>query len=141
MRADPSKRHAPAHLGHIPILGLSSHVVKETELNEPAFWILTTLSTGRNHGYAIIRASEELSQGRVRLKATTLYSVLDRLVHDGCLQSAGDEVVDGRLRRYFALTDSGEQRLRVEIDRLEANALAARQQISARASVAIGGIA
>ena len=115
--------------------------MRESELGEPAFWILTVLTAGQNHGYAIIRASEELSQGRVRLKATTLYSVLDRLVHEGELQAAGDEVVDGRLRRYFALTDSGEQRLTAEIDRLESKARTARQQIASRSTATIGGVA
>jgi len=33
--------------------------MKQTDLGEPAFWILTVLATGRNHGYAAIRASEE----------------------------------------------------------------------------------
>jgi PadR family transcriptional regulator PadR len=44
----------------------------------------------------------------------------------------GEEIVDGRSRRYFRLTDDGAERLGREIDRLESNAAKARQRLTER---------
>ena len=50
-----------------------------TELRDSTFWILTVLSQGRRHGYALMQEARELSDGRVDLKVATLYAALDRL--------------------------------------------------------------
>lgn len=91
--------------------------------------VLTSLAGGRKHGYALIADADELSGGRVRLKAGTLYAALDRLVEQGFVRVAGDEVVDGRNRRYFEITQPGIDALRDEVNRLEANAAAAKARI------------
>ncbi|QKS17659.1 helix-turn-helix transcriptional regulator [Curtobacterium sp. Csp1] len=88
------------------------------ELREPAFWVLTTLARGRAHGYGIIQSVAELSAGNVALAVTTLYKTLERLESDGLVEGAGDEVIGGRLRRYYALTSAGTRRLEDETDRL-----------------------
>lgn len=77
------------------------------EIREPTFLVLTALAAGELHGYGIIREAERLSDGRVRLRAGTLYATLDRLVGAGLVEQAGEEVVDGRLRRYYRLSGSG----------------------------------
>lgn len=41
------------------------------------------------------------------MKAGTLYALLDRLETDGLVQVDREEVVDGRLRRYYDLTKEG----------------------------------
>jgi DNA-binding PadR family transcriptional regulator len=48
-----------------------------------------------------------LSEGEVEIKAGTLYAMLDRLAFDGVIESAGEEIVDGRLRRYYELSPQG----------------------------------
>jgi len=101
-------------------------------ITEPTFLILAAVAPGPLHGYAILREVERLSGGRVRLRAGTLYAAVDRLVEHGQLADAGDEVVDGRLRRYYALTDDGASRLAAEADVLVANATAARDQLARR---------
>jgi PadR family transcriptional regulator PadR len=103
-----------------------------TEMREPTFWVLTVLATGRRHGYALIQEARELSGGRVDLKVATLYAALDRLGQQGLVAIDGDEVVDGRLRRYFRLTDDGAQQLEEQIVRLEANAREARARLRLR---------
>jgi DNA-binding PadR family transcriptional regulator len=50
---------------------------------------------------------EDLSGGKTRLRAGTLYATLDRLSHEGLIEDAGEEVVDGRLRHYYRLTKNG----------------------------------
>jgi PadR family transcriptional regulator, regulatory protein PadR len=59
------------------------------------------------HGYGIIQEVRRLSRGRNDLKAGTLYALLDRLENDGLVQIDREEVVDGRLRRYYELTKEG----------------------------------
>ena len=77
------------------------------EMREPTFLVLATLAEGKRHGYAIIQGVAALSEGEVELKAGTLYAMLDRLTFDGVIESAGEEIVDGRLRRYYELTSEG----------------------------------
>ncbi|NHC14644.1 PadR family transcriptional regulator [Motilibacter deserti] len=93
-----------------------------TEMREPSFLILTALAGGPLHGYAVIAEVAQMSQGRVRLRAGTLYAALERLAAEGLVASSGEQVVDGRLRRYFRLTDEGEQALTLEARRLRENA-------------------
>jgi DNA-binding PadR family transcriptional regulator len=107
-------------------------------LREPTFLILAAVAPVPLHGYGIIRAVEQLSAGRVRLRAGTLYAALDRLERDGALAVDREEVVDGRLRRYYAITDAGLGVLRRGVERLEANVTAARRQL---AQVPSGGAA
>jgi len=69
--------------------------------------VLATLAEGKKHGYAIIQGVASLSEGEVEIKAGTLYAMLDRLAFDGVIESAGEEIVDGRLRRYYELSPQG----------------------------------
>jgi DNA-binding PadR family transcriptional regulator len=94
-------------------------------LSEPAFLVLTALAEEPLHGYAVVRAVEALSDGRVRLRVGTLYGVLDRLVADGLAEHDREEVHQGRLRRYYRLTDAGVRALSAEVARLRANVRAA----------------
>ena len=84
------------------------------EMREPTFLALAALADGRKHGYGIIQEVDRLSHGRTRLRAGTLYAMLDRLTHDGMIASAGEEVVEGRLRHYYELTASGTAALAAE---------------------------
>ena len=94
-------------------------------MQEATFLILTALADGSQHGYGIITEVQEISGGRVRLRAGTLYTALDRLRADGLIGVDREEVVEGRLRRYYRLTPQGTRRLAAEAARLQANAAAA----------------
>ena len=52
-------------------------------MQEATFLILTALAAGSQHGYGVISDVLAISGGRVRLRAGTLYSALDRLRIDG----------------------------------------------------------
>ena len=111
-------------------------------LREPTFLLLTALAAGRLHGYGIITEVTRISGGRVNLRAGTLYGALDRLVDRGLVIFDGDEVVDGRLRRYYVLTDAGGQLLRGEAERMAAQAAEATRRLKAtpvRAAKLAGG--
>ncbi|GAA1853911.1 PadR family transcriptional regulator [Microlunatus capsulatus] len=94
------------------------------DLREPTLLILAALATQPRHGYALIEAVAELSEGRVRLKAGSLYATLDRLAREGLVAESGSEVVAGRHRRYYALTGSGVEVLSAQTARLQALAAA-----------------
>ena len=81
--------------------------MSDLEIREPTFLVLTSLAGGRKHGYALIKDAAELSDGRVQLKVGTLYAALERLGAQGLVSTDGEEVVGGRLRRYYVLTDAG----------------------------------
>ncbi len=87
--------------------------------------ILTALANGSQHGYGIITDVQQISGGRVQLRPGTLYTALDRLRADELIEADREEIVDGRLRRYYRLTPSGSQRLSAEAAQLQAHAIAA----------------
>jgi DNA-binding PadR family transcriptional regulator len=94
-------------------------------MQEATFLILTALASGSQHGYAIISDVAEISDGRVRLRAGTLYAALERLRVDELIAVDREEIVDGRLRRYYQLTLGGSAQLAAEASRLRSNAAAA----------------
>jgi PadR family transcriptional regulator PadR len=76
-------------------------------LREPTYFVLASLADGPLHGYGIITRAEGLSHGRVRLATGTLFTALDRLAAEGYVRLVSDEVVSGRARRSYGLTDAG----------------------------------
>lgn len=101
-------------------------------LQEPTFLILTALAAAPLHGYGVIQQVAALSDGRVRLRPGTLYGALDRLAEQGLVEVASEEIADGRLRRYYRLTDHGAALLEAEAARLRANAAAATRELRRR---------
>jgi DNA-binding PadR family transcriptional regulator len=94
-------------------------------MQEATFMILTALASGSQHGYGIITDVQEISGGLLRLRPGTLYTALDRLRTDELIEADREEIVDGRLRRYYRLTPAGASRLGAEAARLQAHASAA----------------
>ena len=74
--------------------------------------------------------------GRVRLRAGTLYAALDRLRAERLITVDHDEIVEGRLRRYYRLMSAGEAQLTEEAARSHANADTATSRL-----VLSGGVA
>jgi len=99
-------------------------------MQEATFLILTALAAGSQHGYGIITEVGQTSGGRVKLRAGTLYTALERLRVDGMIGVDREEVVEGRLRRYYRLTPAGTAVLAEEAARLHANAAAALRRLN-----------
>jgi DNA-binding PadR family transcriptional regulator len=100
----------------------------EVSLREPTFLILTALAAGPQHGYGIMTDVAEISAGRVRMRAGTLYAALNRLATENLVEPDREEIVDARFRRYYRLTPQGAQRLEAEVARMRSNtAVAARR--------------
>lgn len=83
-------------------------------MREASFLILVALADRELHGYAIIGEVNDLSDGRLKLGPGTLYGTLDRLSDQGLIESTRTEAVDGRLRRYYAITGNGLEAVRNE---------------------------
>jgi DNA-binding PadR family transcriptional regulator len=94
-------------------------------MQEATFMILTALANGSQHGYGIITDVQQISGDQLRLRPGTLYTALDRLREDELIGVDREEVVDGRLRRYYRLTPAGTERLAAEAARLQTHATAA----------------
>ncbi|MGF7237194.1 MAG: PadR family transcriptional regulator [Frankia sp.] len=100
-------------------------------MTEPAFFVLTALVDTPRHGYGVVREVGDLSEGRVRLKVGTLYGVLERLMADALIEPDREEVWQGRLRRYYRITDAGRRSLQAEAERQAANARVATTRLRA----------
>jgi DNA-binding PadR family transcriptional regulator len=98
-------------------------------MTEPTFFVLTALCGPPLHGYGIVGEVDELSEGRVRLKIGSLYGILDRLVAEGMVEPDHEATHQGRLRRYYRITNAGATALRAEAARQAANVRAATRRI------------
>ena len=105
-------------------------------MREPTFLILTALAAGAQHGYGIMTDAAQISGGRVRLRAGTLYAALNRLAVEGLVEVDREEIVDARLRRYYRLTPAGHQRLAAEVDRMSRHATVAARRLGVQGSPA-----
>ncbi|WP_225224285.1 PadR family transcriptional regulator [Cellulomonas sp. JH27-2] len=101
-------------------------------MSEQAYFVMLALAEEPRHGYGVVQAVKDLSDDRVRLGAGTLYGILDRLVEAGFAEASGEVVVDGRLRRYYRLTDEGLGVLTAETDRLRALTRRAQRVLGSR---------
>ena len=69
--------------------------------------ILKLLSeNGRMYGYEITQKVKIITQGELLLKEGALYPALHKLEAEGLLQTT-TEVVDNRVRKYYALSEDG----------------------------------
>ena len=98
-------------------------------MREPTFLILVGLADAERHGYGIIREVEQLSGGRLRLGPGSLYGALDRLSEQGLIRTTRTEIVNGRLRRYYAISDAGLSAVREETARRSSVLRAAKKRL------------
>ena len=75
--------------------------------------LLSVLAAGPAHGYAVISALRQRSEGTFDLPEGTVYPALHRLEDAGLLSSSWPEG-EGRKRRVYALTGKGEAALAAE---------------------------
>jgi DNA-binding PadR family transcriptional regulator len=100
-------------------------------MREATFLILTALADQPRHGYGIIQEVTLLSGGRVTLLPGTLYTALDRLAAQSLVELSHEEVIDGRLRRYYRLCSDGRTELARQSERLHQLASAAESRLRA----------
>ena len=84
-------------------------------LTEAVYYILLSL-TEPLHGYGIMQNVEQLSNGRVRLAAGTLYGAINTLLEKGWITALPGEQ-DSRKKEY-QITPNGKGALDAELSRL-----------------------
>ena len=91
-------------------------------LSAPMLHTLLALADGEKHGYAILKEVARRTDGKVRLRAGTLYALIRRAASDGLIVE-GDErpdpALDDERRRYYRLTSFGRRVAAAEIGRLQ----------------------
>lgn len=76
--------------------------------------VLSILSHGESYGYQIIQQIEQLSGGDLEWSEAMLYPLLHRMNSDGLIKSRWEIMENGRKRKYYSLTEEGEQALAAE---------------------------
>lgn len=69
--------------------------------------LLSILQDGESYGYQIIKKMRSLSGGHLEWSFGMLYPVLHRLEKDGFIASKWKTSGEGRLRKYYRLTEAG----------------------------------
>jgi len=72
--------------------------------------LLAALEDGPQHGYAVMEALRQSTEGRLDLPTGTIYPALHRLEQAGLI-SGSWSVVAGRRRRVYQLTAAGDRAL------------------------------
>ncbi|TGG91807.1 PadR family transcriptional regulator [Natronospirillum operosum] len=79
------------------------------------FFVLSVLHRKPMHGYEVVQAVEKSTSGCCSPSEGTVYPMLNEFEAGGYL-SATSEVVQGRSRKVYALTDKGREAFKVAVD-------------------------
>lgn len=85
-------------------------------LTEAVYYILLALLTPL-HGYGIMQTAEEMSGGRVRLAAGTLYGALNSMMEKGWIAMLPGE--EGSRKKMYTITAEGKDIALCELQRLQ----------------------
>ena len=95
---------------------MTKGIYRNSPLTEATYYILISL-TKPLHGYGIMKKVEEMSEGRIKLAAGTLYGALNSLLSHKLIKPAGEEESNKR-RKLYIRTGSGTELMKYEINRL-----------------------
>ncbi|MEI2610694.1 MAG: PadR family transcriptional regulator [Candidatus Promineifilaceae bacterium] len=90
-------------------------------LSTTIFHILLVLADRARHGYSIMKAIDEITNGQVKMGPGTFYGAIKRLLEANLIIESDerpDPELDDERRRYYELTPFGQQVLKAEIVRL-----------------------
>jgi len=87
---------------------------KYLPLTEAAYYVLISLNKPR-HGYGIMQHVEELTNGRIKIGAGTMYGNLSRMEKEGLINSVAEE----DRKKIYELSEKGKIVLKLELERLK----------------------
>jgi len=96
-----------------------------------AFQVLLALADEERHGYSIIREVETRTDGLIRLRSGSLYTLLQRLLDEALIVESDERPApdkDDERRRYYKVTELGGGVLAAEARRLESAVSEARRK-------------
>ena len=106
-------------------------------LTPRVYHVLLALADAPLHGYGVILAVKDLTEGVIVMRTGTLYILLRRLLDqrliEECDERPGPDDDDER-RRYYRLTDLGRAVVEAESVRLQSVVAAARRTLGLRRS-------
>ena len=76
--------------------------------------ILQTLTAGPLHGYGVTRRMAQRSRDIVQVQQGSLYPALHRLEEKGWLNAEWRESEQGRMAKFYSLTQAGQKQLASE---------------------------
>ena len=82
--------------------------------------ILRTLASGPNHGFAIARRIQQVSNEVLRVEEGSLYPALHRLEVEGWIDAEWRVTENNRTAKYYRLTRTGRKQLEREATRWNA---------------------
>lgn len=97
-------------------------IERHLPLKPVVFHLLLALAEGDLHGYGVIQAVRERSEGRIHLQTGPFYRHLKKLIDEGMVQESAARPTNDDPRRgaYYRLTVRGRDLLRAEAGRLAA---------------------
>jgi len=108
------------------------NVQSNLPLREATFFILLSMATVPRHGYAIMKDTEALSEGRVKLSTGTLYGAIKRLLELGWIRRVENlaEQNNARPKKEYELTHLGRRIFKAEVARLESLVTVAQKSVA-----------
>lgn len=77
--------------------------------NTDSLLLFLVKELGHTYGYQLIKEIESRSEGFFQFKEGTVYPKLRRLENDGLLQGEWQEMPGGQERRYYRITEKGQE--------------------------------
>lgn len=68
----------------------------------------------RMYGYEITQVVKEVTRGKIEITEGALYPALHKMLDDGLLKTQ-EELVGGRVRKYYTLTKSGKEEVQARV--------------------------
>jgi DNA-binding PadR family transcriptional regulator len=99
----------------------AGHPLDRSALKPSDFYVLSALSRGDRHGYALVVEIEDQSEGRIVLAPGSLYAILRRLRGWGWIdeiEPSAEGESGGPPRRLYRLASDGKRALRAEVERM-----------------------
>jgi len=100
---------------------MDEEIQKLLPLTPTVFHMLLVLADGEKHGYGIMRAVEEETQGQMQIRIGSLYGSIGRMMEARLIEETNerpDPELDDERRRYYGLTAFGRQVLTAEAARI-----------------------
>ena len=91
-------------------------------LHKDTFHILVALADHDRHGYSIMQDIAARTDGQIRLRPSSLYSAIHRMLENGLIEELDERPCDGNdddRRRYYRITPFGRKIAVAEARRLE----------------------
>ena len=94
---------------------MDDHIKKVyVPMTETGFYILLCLRE-EAHGYSIVKKTEQLTNGEIKISPGTLYGSLSKMEKDGLIRFVREE----DKRKIYCITELGMQVLALEMKRIE----------------------